>query len=100
MPIIITEEYPTETNLKELTEYNAYYNYHGLLDSMQYYFSRHGCFKKKGNSYYLATGGWSGCEDIIGALQKNYIFWGMCWQKSARGGAYWFKVPKIKGGKV
>jgi len=47
----------------------------------------------------LHTGGWSGNEELIGALKQNYLFWSMCWLKSTRGGHYWFKIPKslVKG---
>jgi hypothetical protein len=43
-------------------------------------------------SLVLHTGGWSGNEEIIEALQKNFIFWSMTWQKSERGGHYYFKI--------
>ena len=37
------------------------------------------------------TGGWSGNEDVIGALQENF-FWFLFWQKSTRGGHYYFRI--------
>ena len=40
--------------------------------------------------YRFATVGWSGNEDIIGALQENSIFWMMYWAVSERGGLYVF----------
>lgn len=40
----------------------------------------------------LHCGGWSGNEDIIGALRDNYLFWAFCWVKSTRGGHYWFRI--------
>ena len=40
----------------------------------------------------FVTGGWSGNEDIIGALMENHIFWMLCWQESKRGGVHTFKV--------
>ncbi len=40
------------------------------------------------------TGGWSGNEDVIGALRRNHLFWGMFWQKSERGGHYYFRISK------
>lgn len=39
----------------------------------------------------LHTQGWSGNESIVNALQKT-MFWFMFWQKSVRGGHYYFKI--------
>ena len=38
------------------------------------------------------TGGWSGNEDVIEALQHNTLFWSLFWQKSEKGGHYYFKI--------
>ncbi len=38
------------------------------------------------------TGGWSGNEAVIGALQQNLCFFVFFWQKSTRGGHYYFKI--------
>lgn len=43
-------------------------------------------------SIYFATGGWSGCEDFIGAVLENLSL-RQCWESSERGGAYRFTVP-------
>lgn len=51
-------------------------------------------WKQDGDKFHVSTGGWSGNEDIIVALEENYIFWGMCWQSSKRGGHYEFELPK------
>lgn len=53
-------------------------------------------FTVKGNTFELSTGGWSGNEDIIGAMQENFVFWSLCWKSSRVGGHYVFKVPKLK----
>ena len=44
------------------------------------------------------TGGWSGNEQIVGAMQKTY-FWVFYWQLSRRGGHYWFEIKFIKENK-
>ena len=41
----------------------------------------------------LHTGGWSGNESIVNALETTF-FWFFYWQKSVRGGHYYFKIPK------
>ena len=46
---------------------------------------------------YLSTGGWSGNEDLIGALQEHTLFWTLCWQKSERGGHYVFDLTRLPG---
>ena len=43
----------------------------------------------------LHTGGWSGNEDIITALEGT-VFWLMYWEKSQRGGHYFFEIPEFK----
>ncbi len=45
----------------------------------------------------LHTGGWSGNEKIIEALANNTMFWTMYWEKSVRGGHYYFRIYKPKG---
>ena len=40
----------------------------------------------------LHTGGWSGNEDVIVALQQNFLFWSMFWRKHTAGGHYWFEI--------
>ena len=40
------------------------------------------------------TGGWSGNEDVIGALHRNFLFWSLFWEKSTRGGHYYFKLTQ------
>ena len=44
----------------------------------------------------LATGGWSGNEGLIAALEKN-MNWLFSWRLSARGGLHIFKYPDQHG---
>jgi hypothetical protein len=45
-----------------------------------------------GRRFVFATGGWSGNESIIEALQGNGFFWILCWFQSERGGRHVFEV--------
>lgn len=38
----------------------------------------------------VVTGGWSGNESIIEAIQENTIMWTLLWYQSTRGGHYLF----------
>lgn len=42
--------------------------------------------------YTMSTGGWSGNESLIHALQENQLWWIMNWHSSRRGGHYEFYV--------
>ena len=54
-----------------------------------------GFFNHDKGSYKLSTGGWSGNEEIIGALHENVVWWMMYWQSSARGGKHVFEALKV-----
>jgi hypothetical protein len=85
-------DYPTDEELKEIeTEKNI----ERLIDLVctlwwhgeDYAIWKEGRFRW---SLELHTVGWSGNEDIIIALQKN-VFWMLFWEKTERGGHYYFK---------
>ena len=41
--------------------------------------------------YHISTGGWSGNESIIRAMQETEMMWHMNWVQSRRGGHYIFE---------
>lgn len=48
--------------------------------------------------YELHTGGWSGNEDIIGAMKKNPVLWLLSCEWERRGGHYYFDLSLMPGG--
>lgn len=48
-------------------------------------------------SWRLSTGGWSGHEDLLGALRSNQLWWMFHWQASKRGGHYIFAPVRWEG---
>ena len=91
-----TDGYPDEQELARIQAWPAE-DFRGLMEFVyslwQYKDLRWGWTQGMEYRYQLSTGGWSGNESIIGALQLNVMFWLMCWVSSRRGGHYEFKVP-------
>jgi len=98
----MNSEYPSQKDLKYIKNYDLVKNgIVGLVDFIcdNWHYGDWG-YKKRLTSktlwLQLHTGGWSGNESIIGAMMENRVFWMFGWQKSLRGGHYWFKwnLPK------
>lgn len=84
--------YPTDETLSEIEKWPVERGWVNLLEHIREYFEDHGSFTRVGGFFQITTGGWSGCEDVIRALEKNYLFWQTCWCASYRGGKYEFLV--------
>ena len=52
-----------------------------------------GYWSQRGSEYKISTGGWSGNEELVGAMMRNMMFFALCWQSSRRGGHYTFELP-------
>jgi len=95
------EGYPDEVELETIKCWPItlkvepkYKEYHDLM----YYIAHRwryadGYWKRHGNTYSISTGGWSGNEDMIGALHQNHLFWSLFWYSSDRGGHHVFCPP-------
>jgi len=87
--------YPTDEELQRIRDWPLHFE--GLVEFVAQLW-RYPCgVKRRGRVVVLHTFGWSGNEEVIGALQQHPVFWCFCWQKSFRGGHYWFALPRPKG---
>lgn len=84
--------YPTEDELKRIREWPAN-DLTGLFDYLRDLWAYPTYFKGDGPRYEISTGGWSGNESLIDALQENRAAWLLSWQSSERGGHFVFEVP-------
>lgn len=86
----MTTDYPSESDLQKVSAWD-YSDFHGLMEFIHglWAFDSWG-FHKDEDIYRISTGGWSGNEEIIYAMEKNQMFWALYWQQSRRGGHYIF----------
>ena len=88
--------YPTDEQLVRIRQYADFKDMHGWFDLIQEagnYWPDDEYWTRKGNTYHISTGGWSGNEDIISAMSDNFVMWTQTWQEHRRGGHYVFVVP-------
>ena len=97
-----SDGYPTEEELEKIRSWRDDWN--GLMlylkkrwrwDSYIWRETIEGNLITNKFLWHVSTGGWSGHEEMIQALQENYLFWGLCWLSSRRGGHYEFEVKGI-----
>lgn len=84
--------YPSDESLEKVINWkvendNDFHDIMSFCKKLWYYPDY---FRKDGDVYRLATGGWSGNEDVIRAMQANHMFWIFYWDLSQRGGYYIF----------
>lgn len=81
---------PTDESLEQIKSFKGSHSV--LLKEITFLFDKYGKCEAEGNTWRISTGGWSGCESVIRALQKNLLFWSVCWKFSKRGGYYEFET--------
>lgn len=89
----MTATYPSEETLQRIKDWPSP-DWKGLLELACHEFAGYGkvTIDTLAGEWTLITGGWSGNEEIISAMQSNHLFWAACWQSSVRGGLFTFKV--------
>lgn len=99
------KDYPTEEELQRIREWDYKDGYMGLAEFVcniwhwgeDWAFLRDWAkdeFDVEYRELRLATGGWSGNESIINALNNNQMFGMLCWFSSHRGGLHIYHIPK------
>ena len=101
--------YPTEESLRAIELWDWEHNggakgWFDFIGSL-WHFKSFGwwegeCEHESGEKYYgyaLSTGGWSGNESLIYAMQENkHMLWHLNWVSSHRGGHYEFDLRELK----
>ncbi len=93
------DNYPDKASLKAIEKWDILKDgIQGLLDLVEdntytpdWSFSVTG---KRILRFEYHTGGWSGNEDVIDALRQTSLFWLIFWEKSTRGGHYYFRISR------
>jgi hypothetical protein len=97
--------YPTDETLERIAawKFTTRGELHALIDHIRdiWAYADAGYFgvtEEHGEppTWKLSTAGWSGNESVIEALQRNTLFWLVCWQSSRRGGHYEFRASGIR----
>ena len=83
--------YPDDLELETIRTWDCN-DFHGLMAYVHelWKYADCGYWKQDEDVYHISTGGWSGNEDIIAAMNKNEMFWTLRWCSSKRGGHYVF----------
>lgn len=90
-------DYPTDEELETLKswEFKKDIDFIGFVVYLTNLWSYPDRWRFDDNTLELSTGGWSGNESIIAAMQET-IFWTICWEESRRGGHYKFNLKRAK----
>lgn len=93
--------YPPERALERIAKWpvGREQDLQGLLDFIEeHWWEADWGFRRDDSRLELHTLGWSGNESILGALKKNFIFWGLYWKRHDVGGHYYFAgLPEAVG---
>lgn len=90
-----SNSYPTEDDLVHLSTSSAKQNHREMLELVRSLWYYPDYVTIDGDTYTFKTGGWSGNESLIDALQHNVLFWSFCWEMSAKGGVHVFKAKQL-----
>lgn len=91
-------DYPSDEELEKITNWDSAGDLIGLLAYLRgVVWCADWCLEvsEDKTQFELHTGGWSGNEEIINALQENTMFWALYFQMMKRGGHYYFSTKSL-----
>ena len=86
--------YPSEPEIEAIKSWD-YKDARGCFEYIADIWAYPEYFTLDGDKYHISTGGWSGNEEIIGALRSNHMVWITTWEQSRRGGHYIFDMSRF-----
>lgn len=88
--------YPDDEELERIEKW-PYQDCEGLMDFVHsIWWCASWGWTQDGDDIRASTGGWSGNESLIFAMQKNVMCWHLLWVSSRRGGHYEFELTRGK----
>lgn len=88
-----SDGYPTKQELAAIRKWSVM-DLPGYIEYLKEIgFEVYGLIREDDKYYYLSTGGWSGNESIIGAMESSMV-WMVHWYRSERGGHYMLEKRK------
>lgn len=88
--------YPDSADIRKIKKW-PYDDFKGLIEFVRPLVEPMGRVTvKRGGRVEIATGGWSGNEEIMGAIRSNYMIWSGYWKESHRGGLTVFDQAMFK----
>lgn len=96
-PVLGDDGYPSDVELARI-EHWPYDDLSGLFAYIAERWTYRDLWQIRGakrDRISCSTGGWSGNEDLISALQSNLMAWALTWSESRRGGHYKFEVRNV-----
>ena len=84
--------YPTAAALRKLRKWDST-DQRGAFEYARSLWKWPEYVRQRGQRYTFITGGWSGNEEVIAALEANLIIHSICWQASFRGGKHVYELP-------
>jgi len=91
---VTLSQYPSRAELRKLATWNSS-DLRGALEYARSLWLYPGMARRYGRKYTFITGGWSGNEDVIAAIEKNLVLHGLCWKASFSGGKHVYDIPKV-----